>query len=109
MEQVIDLGFSTILSSGGEPCAQDGMQVLAKLYDQANDRIHIMAGAGLTPSVLSPINQKTGITIFHSSCSQVQTMTTDSARLGFNVANSRSTNAELITQYQKALAAIKDS
>jgi len=106
MEQVIDIGFGTILSSGGKPCAQDGIRLLAELNDQANDRIQIMAGAGLTPSAIMPINQHTGITAFHSSCSQTQTTECKLASLGFSTANTRTTSAELIRQYHIALKTI---
>jgi len=109
MEQVIDLGFSTILSSGGNSRAQDGIRVLAELNDQANDRIQIMAGAGLTPSAIMPIYQQTGITAFHSSCSQIQSTECKLTRLGFSSDNTRTTNAELINQYHAALKTISNS
>lgn len=109
MEQVIDLGFSTILSSGGNPRAQDGIRMLTELNNQANDRIQIMAGAGLTPSAIIPINQQTGITAFHSSCSQTQNTECKLTRLGFSGADTCTTNAELIKQYQSALKAIGNS
>lgn len=109
MEQVIDLGFSTILSSGGKPSAQEGVKVLTKLNNQANNRIQIMAGAGLTPSAIAPIHKKTGITAFHSSCSQPKTTQTESIRLGFDTAQCRTTNAEIIKQYQAALELVNNS
>jgi len=109
MEQVIDLGFSTILSSGSSPSAQEGVRMLAELNNQANDRIQIMAGAGLTPSAIAPIHKKTGITAFHSSCSQPQTTQMESIRLGFDTAQSRTTNAKLIKLYQVALESINTS
>ncbi len=108
MEQAIDLGFSTILSSGGEPRAQDGIKMLAELNVKANDRIQIMAGAGLNPSALVPINQQTGITAFHSSCSQPQVTDITSAKFGFIPSNARFTDAELIKRYQIALQTINN-
>ena len=108
MEQAIDLGFSTILSSGGEPRAQDGIAMLTELNVKANDRIQIMAGAGLNPSALVPINQQTGITAFHSSCSQPQVADITSAKLGFIPSNARFTDAEIIKRYQIALKTINN-
>ena len=47
LEQAIDLGFTTILTSGGKASAPKGSGVLAELNDQAAGRIRLMAGAGV--------------------------------------------------------------
>jgi len=106
MEQAIDLGFDTILSSGGAPCVENGIELLAQLNKQANGRIVIMAGAGLTPTMVVPVYQQTGISAFHSSCSYRRPANKKTAMLGFSPANTQHTDAELISQYHLALQAI---
>jgi copper homeostasis protein len=44
LEQVIDLGASRVLTSGGAATALDGAGAIAMLVDQAGERISIMAG-----------------------------------------------------------------
>jgi len=100
MEQAIDLGFSTILSSGTVPRAVDGMCVLEKLQNQARNRIEIMAGGGLEPRAISLINQRTGIRSFHSSCSLTRPVDQQTKMLGFSDAHHRYTDAGLIRAYQ---------
>ncbi|RZM19254.1 MAG: copper homeostasis protein CutC [Pedobacter sp.] len=67
LEDVIELGFERILTSGGESSAIKGADVLAKLIEQANGRITIMPGAGVTESNIAELIQLTGATEFHAS------------------------------------------
>jgi copper homeostasis protein len=48
LEDVIELGFERILTSGGKSTAVEGSRVIADLVKQADGRISIMAGSGLT-------------------------------------------------------------
>ena len=47
LEQVISLGFNTILTSGQKNNCVDGAPLLAELVEKSAGRIHIMAGAGV--------------------------------------------------------------
>ena len=67
LEQAIELGFDTILTSGQAAKAPDGMDLLARLHEQAAGRIHIMAGSGVSPSNIPAIFAATGITHYHFS------------------------------------------
>lgn len=69
MEQVIDLGFDRILTSGGAPKAIDGVSALRELKGAANGRIEIMAGSGVSVSNVAELARQTDIRSFHSSCS----------------------------------------
>lgn len=68
LEQAIDLGFDTILTSGGKSSAPKGKDVLAELNRQANGRIRLMAGAGVNAGNIPALYEDTGITAFHGSC-----------------------------------------
>jgi copper homeostasis protein len=47
LEEIIDLGFDRLLSSGQAKTAENGIPILRDLVDQAQGRIQIMAGAGV--------------------------------------------------------------
>lgn len=47
LDELIELGFSGVLSSGGPTTALDGLDVLKKLHAQAQNRIQIVAGGGI--------------------------------------------------------------
>jgi copper homeostasis protein len=47
LEELIEMGFDRVLTSGGEAKAIDGIDRLAQMKEQAAGRIEIMAGAGV--------------------------------------------------------------
>ncbi len=67
LEDVIACGCERILTSGLRPGVTEGLDILAALVDQADDRIIIMPGSGLRAGNLKEIAEKTGAREFHSS------------------------------------------
>ena len=67
LEDVIALGFDRILTSGQQPKAEQGIDLLAKLNRQAAERIILMAGSGVTEQNIRHIREATGLTEFHFS------------------------------------------
>lgn len=67
LEEVIAAGCERILTSGLKPTAPEGVQALADLVRQANDRIVIMPGSGVRSDNIALLAQQTGATEFHSS------------------------------------------
>lgn len=67
LEQVIKLGFNTILTSGQESSAWKGRNLLAKLHEQSNGRIEILAGAGIQAEAIEKLLPETHITSYHMS------------------------------------------
>lgn len=78
LEDIIELGFDRVLTSGCAPTAEKGMETLADLQRQADGRIIIMAGGGVTPLNAPRILETTGVKELHSSCS-----TTIGGRMAF--------------------------
>lgn len=68
LEEVIDCGCARILTSGCKPTAMEGADVLQQLVQQANGRIKILAGSGVTPENAAELRQKTGAPEIHGSC-----------------------------------------
>jgi copper homeostasis protein len=67
LENVIDCGFQTILTSGQKPNVMEGANQLVTLVEKANNRITIMPGGGLRSSNIGFIQQETKANWFHSS------------------------------------------
>lgn len=67
LEEIIDCGFQTILTSGNAPDVKQGIHQLELLIQTANNRITIMPGGGLRSSNGKEIQQKTKAIYFHSS------------------------------------------
>jgi len=69
MEDVIEIGCERILTSGLRLKAIDGIALLKKLIQQADDRIIIMPGSGVNADNIMQIAESTGAVEFHSSAS----------------------------------------
>lgn len=67
LEDIITLGFDTVLTSGGAPTAEQGAEMIAELVKQAGDRIVIMPGCGITADNIAKIKTITQASAFHMS------------------------------------------
>lgn len=68
LQQCIDAGCSRILTSGLAPDAVSGIPVLARLNTLADDRIILIAAAGVNPGNALKIAGETGVKELHASC-----------------------------------------
>ena len=66
----IDLGFDTILTSGGKNSAYQGLPVIGDMMRLAAGRIDIMPGAGIRVCNAAEILKATGTNWLHASCSR---------------------------------------
>lgn len=103
IDQAADLGFDRILTSGSQTSVEHGIARLAEFQRLANGRIEIMAGAGLTPSLIAPIHDQTGIRSFHASCSTRIPTDDTTARMGFSIPAMTATSLRRIQQFREAL------
>lgn len=67
MAQLIGLGAERILTSGQQPTAPEGAELIARLQEAADGRIIIMPGSGVRKENIRMLAEKTGCTEFHSS------------------------------------------
>ena len=72
LEDVIALGFDRILTSGHQPKAIQGAELLARLHRQAAGRIVLMAGSGVTEQNIRELHEATGLHEFHFSAREPQ-------------------------------------
>jgi copper homeostasis protein len=59
LDQLIELGFSRVLTSGQQPSVPEGLEVIAKLVERAGDRITVMPGGGIRPHFVSEVVVRT--------------------------------------------------
>jgi copper homeostasis protein len=67
LEAVINCGFKTILTSGTQSSATEGIAILQELIFLANERIEIMPGGGIRSSNIALLKEKLNTAYFHSS------------------------------------------
>lgn len=67
LEQLVAIGCERILTSGQQPAAAEGVELIAALNKAAGHRIIIMPGSGVRKENIQWLAQQTGCTEFHSS------------------------------------------
>jgi len=67
LEQLIEMGCQRILTSGQQPTAPQGIDLITQLIKAADERIIIMPGSGVRKENIKELAEKTGAVEFHSS------------------------------------------
>lgn len=67
LDQLIDLGFSRVLTSGQERTAPEGLETIRKLIVHSGGRIEILPGSGLRPNNIRAFVEQTKATQVHFS------------------------------------------
>ena len=67
LEDVIECGFTTILTSGQKRSAMEGLEELSELVKYSNGRITIMPGGGIRSANISILKEKIETSFYHSS------------------------------------------
>ncbi|MDE0589174.1 copper homeostasis protein CutC [Halocynthiibacter sp. C4] len=106
LDQVVDLGFKRILTSGGAPRAVDGAERLRRLVAHAGERIEIVVGSGVSAGNVSQLARETGATSFHASCSTPVVSDVLSTKFGFATPGLRETDAAKISEMRATLDAL---
>jgi copper homeostasis protein len=66
LEQLVQIGVSRVLTSGGAPTALDGASAIADLVDRARDRIAIIAGGKVRAHNVRELIARTGVREVHA-------------------------------------------
>lgn len=67
LEQAVDLGIRTILTSGQKNSAWEGRELLRELVRRSDGRIEILVGAGVSPETIEKLVPFTGAQAYHMS------------------------------------------
>lgn len=65
LEDLIDLGITRVLTSGRTPTAIEGLGEIRRLVEQADQRIQILPGGGITTDHVRPLVKATGVDQIH--------------------------------------------
>lgn len=90
LEEIIGCGCARVLTSGCQPTAVEGAEMLQQLVKQADGRITILAGSGITPENAAALREKTGVSEIHGSCKKTRpdgAWETDAESVRFLVGN----------------------
>ncbi len=70
LEQLVVLGVTRLLTSGGQPDALKGAPLIRDLTEQAAGRLTVMAGGGVRPHHAAQLVRESGVTELHVSARQ---------------------------------------
>jgi copper homeostasis protein len=108
-----DLGFDSLLTSGGAPDALSGRDALRDLVMQAQAdgrHIEIMAGVGVGSKTARAIIEHSGIGWVHGSCSRPRpAISPDAVRLGYASPRHRMTDGAEIVRLLRVLEALGEA
>ena len=65
LDQLVDLGFTRVLTSGQKRAASEGLERIRELVTHANGRIEILPGGGVRPPNVLQLIEATGCTQVH--------------------------------------------
>jgi copper homeostasis protein len=72
LEDISDMGFDRILTSGGKSTAIEGVAMIRHLVDKAGKRISIMAGSGINEHNAADLVRFTGVKEIHASARTIE-------------------------------------
>ena len=105
LEELIDVGFTRVLTSGQRATALEGSDLIRKMVKQADGRIQVLPGAGIREHNVRELIAATGCTQVHMAAFAAKSdASTDSSHLHFG--SHEKTDAELVRRVKETLNAI---
>ena len=111
LEQLIQLGFTRVLTSGQRPSAIEGAPLIRSLVQQAGRRIEVLPGGGVGPDNVQLLLRQTGCTQVHASLASERADDSGAAKpaIRFNTTPTpgmgyRATDARLVSAMLAAIA-----
>lgn len=103
VEELIQIGCTRILTSGQQPAAPQGANLIAQLIKAADERIIIMPGSGVRKENIRELAQKTSAVEFHSSLRSRQKSKMEFIHPAFEKSEESYTNPAINVEEVKAL------
>jgi copper homeostasis protein len=98
LEQLVDLGCERILTSGQQPTAPEGIQLIASLQTQAANRIIVMPGSGVRADSIIELATKTHCIEFHTSLRSLKKSAMEFVHPSFANSNESYMNPNIVTE-----------
>ena len=70
LDQAMALGFDRVLTSGAQPLAPDGADLIREIVRRSDGKLAVMPGCGLTPENVRSVLEFTGAYEVHASCNE---------------------------------------
>lgn len=67
IQEIVDIGFKGVLTSGGANSAENGIEILKSIIEKNQNQLEIIIGGNVRSENIQEIKEQTGGTIFHSS------------------------------------------
>jgi copper homeostasis protein len=117
LEDIMEAGCNTLLTSGHRQTALDGAELIYKLGLKAGNKINIMAGSGITDKNILELALKTKTKCFHASAKKSvesnMLFKNNNINLGsiinYNEYQKRSVDADMIKNIKQKLFSISQS
>ncbi|MGO4298667.1 copper homeostasis protein CutC [Leifsonia sp. RAF41] len=109
LEQLVELGVGRVLTSGGAPSVLDGVDEVARLVEQAGDRILILAGGGVRPANAAEIVGRTGAREVHLRAMRPVATPGAGSPTAYDSGEREVTSAEIVAAVVAALADVADA
>ena len=103
LEDIIALGCDRLLTSGQQPSAEEGTELLRRLNEQAAGRIILLAGCGVNENNIERIHRETGIREFHFSAREPQPSPAAASPLAASFGGRMTTTAKRVAETMKKL------
>lgn len=87
LRTLIDLGFKRVLTSGHKDTAEEGLELIKKLVDEAQDKIIVLAASGITKDNILKIHSESGVKEFHTSAKRRIETEQNKVKVGANETN----------------------
>ncbi|MDC7676714.1 copper homeostasis protein CutC [Asticcacaulis machinosus] len=98
----VELGFNSILTSGGGVSAVDGQSVISAMVERAAGRIEVMAGSGITPDNAAEIITTTGVRAIHASATvNIPAQDMKAVALGFVPSHIKTTDIQTVMRLRQ--------
>lgn len=108
LEQAVELGISTILTSGQRGTAMEGAELLARLNKAAAGRIEILVGSGVNSRNIAELVGTTGCHAYHLSAKTVVNSPMAFRREGLSMGLPLMSEYDLWRTDSNEVAAVKD-
>jgi len=108
LQDIVDIGFKRILTSGGMATVSDGLENIKKMMQAAGNRIIIMPGGGTLPSHLQELASTGYLQEAHSSCKAYRPSTSLYFNPHLKLSEGNETVNKVLTVDRKTVEAFKN-